>query len=94
MALERLLTKLLTMYNMRMSASWFGVLLVIMCEEALITPPVAMNLFVVHAIVPEVPLQDIVRGLFWFYAADVVLLALFVAFPQISLWLPSIMMKT
>ncbi len=53
-----------------------------------------MNLFVVHAIVPEVPLQDIVRGLFWFYAADVVLLALFVAFPQISLWLPSIMMKT
>lgn len=70
---------------------WFGVLLVTLCEIGTITPPVGMNLFVVSSVVPNLPLQRIVQGIFPFVLADVVRIGVLVAFPAVALWLPKTM---
>lgn len=71
---------------------WFGVLVVKFIEIGLLTPPIGLNLFVVSAGVgPSVPFSTIVRGTLWFLAAEAVVLALLMFFPQISLFLPSLM---
>lgn len=68
---------------------WIGVLVVKMIEISLITPPVGLNAFVVRGVIGNaVPLGTIFRGLTWFLAAEVVIVGLLVAFPQISLWIP------
>jgi len=69
---------------------WFGVLVVIMSEMALITPPVGMNCFVVQG-VTKVPLQDVFRGIVPFVVMMLICLAILIAFPQISLFLPGTM---
>ena len=66
---------------------WFGIIVVVATEIALITPPVGMNVFVLKAVLPHVPVLRIFRGLAPFVAVDVVRLGLLVAFPAISLWL-------
>jgi tripartite ATP-independent transporter DctM subunit len=70
---------------------WFGILIVVVVEIGLISPPVGMNLFVLNALLPEVPTKTIFRGVLPFMIADVVRLAILIAFPVISLWLPSLM---
>jgi tripartite ATP-independent transporter DctM subunit len=70
---------------------WFGVILVTLGEIGMITPPVGMNLFVLNATVPNLPLQTIARGIFPFVTADVVRILLLVAIPGIATWLPSFM---
>ncbi|QCS65506.1 TRAP transporter large permease [Achromobacter denitrificans] len=72
---------------------WFGVLLVTLAEIGMITPPVGMNLFVLQAIVPDLKMPALLRGIIPFVFADIVRLGLLVAIPAISLWLPSHMMK-
>jgi tripartite ATP-independent transporter DctM subunit len=67
---------------------WFGIIVVKMCEVCLITPPVGLNCYVVHAVRPDIPLGDVFRGIGPFFGADVATLALFIAFPEIILWLP------
>ena len=67
---------------------WFGVLIVVVVEIGLISPPVGMNLFVLNTLLPHVPTRTIFRGVLPFVAADVLRLAILVAFPAISLWLP------
>lgn len=66
---------------------WFGIIVVVVTEIALITPPVGMNVFVLKAVLPHVPVLRIFRGLVPFIAVDLVRLTLLVAFPAISLWL-------
>jgi tripartite ATP-independent transporter DctM subunit len=66
---------------------WFGIIVVVVTEIALITPPVGMNVFVLKAVLPHVPVLRIFRGLVPFIAVDLVRLGLLVAFPAISLWL-------
>lgn len=66
---------------------WFGIIVVVVTEIALITPPVGMNVFVLKAVLPHVPVLQIFRGLVPFIAVDLVRLGLLVAFPAISLWL-------
>ena len=56
-----------------------------MTEIGLITPPIGMNVFVLKANLPQVPVATIFRGLVPFIAVDVVRLGLLVAFPSISL---------
>jgi tripartite ATP-independent transporter DctM subunit len=68
---------------------WFGIIVVKMCEICLITPPIGLNCFVVHAVRPDIPLGDVFRGIFPFFCADVATVALFLAFPEIILWLPN-----
>jgi tripartite ATP-independent transporter DctM subunit len=70
---------------------WFGILIVVVVEIGLISPPVGMNLFVLNALLPQVPTQTLFRGVLPFVVADVVRLGILVAFPIISLWLPSMM---
>ncbi len=68
---------------------WFGILVIVVTEIALITPPVGMNVFVLKAVLPEVPVLRIFRGLIPFVGVDIVRLALLIAFPAITLWLGS-----
>ena len=70
---------------------WFGVLIVTIVEIGLISPPVGMNLFVLSTLLPQVQTTTVFRGVLPFMAADVVRLAILIAFPVISLWLPSLM---
>jgi C4-dicarboxylate transporter DctM subunit len=70
---------------------WFGILVVVVVEIGLISPPVGMNLFVLKTLLPEVQTQAIFRGVLPFVAADCVRLAILVAFPAITLYLPSLM---
>ena len=69
---------------------WFGIIVVKMCEVCLITPPVGLNCYVVSAVRPDIALGDVFRGIFPFFLADVVTVGLFLAFPQIILWLPNL----
>lgn len=69
---------------------WFGVLVVKYIGIGLLTPPVGFNIYVVSgALNNQIPLQTIFRGCYWFLACEVVIMTLLIAFPQISLWLPS-----
>ena len=70
---------------------WFGILIVTVIEIGMISPPVGMNLFVINALLPKVPLNQIFRGVWPFVFADIVRLGILVAFPVISLWLPGFM---
>ena len=67
---------------------WFGVFLVIMCEIALITPPVGMNLYVVQAVRGRGTVTEVVRGVLPFLGCIFLLVALMTAFPEIITWLP------
>ncbi len=71
---------------------WFGVLVVKYIGIGLLTPPVGFNIYVVAgALNNQIPLSTIFRGCYWFLACEVVIMTLLIAFPQISLWLPSTM---
>ena len=70
---------------------WFGIVVVKMAEICLITPPIGLNCFVVNGVRPDIPLTDVFRGIFPFFIADVITVGLFLAFPQIILWLPQTM---
>ena len=70
---------------------WFGVIVVRIFEIAQITPPVGLNVFVIKAVVPDVPLTTVFRGIFPFLIADIIHLCLLFAFPMLSLWLPNMM---
>lgn len=70
---------------------WFGILVVMVVELGLITPPIGMNVFVIKGIARDVPLETIFRGVLPFVVAQLVLIAMLVAFPEIALWLPSTM---
>ena len=72
---------------------WFGVVLVTLGEIGTITPPVGMNLFVLSATVPNLPLQTVVRGILPFVGADCIRIAVLFAFPALATWLPGTMYK-
>lgn len=70
---------------------WFGVLLTLMVEMGMITPPVGINVFVLSGMAKDVPMYTIFRGILPFVGAMAVGVAILVAFPQISLFLPNLM---
>jgi C4-dicarboxylate transporter DctM subunit len=71
---------------------WFGIILMINLELATITPPVGLNLYVMKSIAPpEISLLDIIKGCIPFWFLHVTGMALIMAFPQLALWLPSLM---
>ena len=70
---------------------WFGIIIVVVVEIGLISPPVGMNMFVVRSLLPQVSTATIFRGVTPFAIADVVRLGILVAFPSISLYLPSLL---
>ncbi|MGD9715189.1 MAG: TRAP transporter large permease subunit, partial [Thermomicrobiales bacterium] len=84
---------LLPMINaLKLDLIWFGVLVVKFLEIGLLTPPVGMNVYVIKSVVGDlVKLETIFWGVGWFLACEVVVVTLLIAFPQISLYLPSLM---
>lgn len=80
---------------------WFGIIVVKMAEICLITPPIGLNCFVVTGVTRDlvdengnslyVPLQDVFRGIWPFFVADVLTVGVLIAFPGIVLWLPNTM---
>ncbi len=70
---------------------WFGVLIVMVIQIGLISPPVGMNLFVLNTLLPKVGLGTIFRGVWPLVLVLVVTLGILLAFPALSLWLPSLM---
>jgi tripartite ATP-independent transporter DctM subunit len=72
---------------------WFGVMMVIVLEMGLISPPVGVNVFVVKGFAEDVPMGQIFSGILPFWAAMLVCLILLVIFPQIALFLPNTMIR-
>jgi C4-dicarboxylate transporter DctM subunit len=70
---------------------WFGIVVVIMVEAGLITPPVGMNVFVIKGIAEDIPMYSIFRGIVPYLLATAILLILLFVWPQIALFLPSTM---
>ncbi len=70
---------------------WFGILIVIVVQIGLISPPVGMNMFVVKSMLPSVTTAAIFRGVIPFVVAEIVLLGIIIAFPAISLIVPALM---
>jgi TRAP-type C4-dicarboxylate transport system permease large subunit len=70
---------------------WFGVLVVVVVEMGLIHPPVGMNLFVIQAQVPDIPILSIYKGTLPFLVSPLVLIILLLVFPDIALYLPRLL---
>ena len=77
--------------NMGFDPIWFGIVVVMVVELGMITPPVGMNVFIIKGMAPDVPLASIYKGVLPFVIAQVLLIALIVSFPEIATWLPSTM---
>jgi len=70
---------------------YFGILIVVVVEIGLISPPVGMNLFVLSTLLPQVPTRVVFRGVLPFMTIDCVRLEILIAFPILSTWLPGFM---
>ena len=69
----------------------FGVLVVIMCELANISPPMGMNLYIVNGVAKDIPMEDIIIGILPFAGVMILFVIIVMLFPQISLFLPNLM---
>jgi len=95
-ALEEVSTILITvpvilplMASLGYDGVWFGVFVTVMATIGLISPPVGLTVFVIQAQNPDIPTGTIYAGTLPFLVADLVLVALLVAFPALALWLPA-----
>jgi TRAP-type C4-dicarboxylate transport system permease large subunit len=70
---------------------WFGIIIVVVMQIGLISPPVGMNMFVVKSMLPHIPTKTVFRGVLPFVWAEIGLLAIVVAVPWLSLVLPRMM---
>ena len=70
---------------------WFGVIMVLLVEIGVIAPPVGINVFVIHGVAKDVPINTIYRGIFPFLIGMFVLAVLLMLFPVLATWLPSFM---
>jgi tripartite ATP-independent transporter DctM subunit len=70
---------------------WFGVIVILVVEMGVITPPVGMNVYVISGVARDIPLEVIFRGIFPFLISDIVCTAILIVFPQIALFLPSLL---
>ena len=79
--------------NMGYDPIWIGVLLVVVLEMSLISPPLGLNVFVVKGIADGVPMNEIFIGVIPFWGAMLVCAALLIAFPDLALFLPETMIR-
>lgn len=70
---------------------WWGVINVVIIELGMIIPPIGIIVFILYGLAPDIPMRTIFRGVAPFVVADLLLLAVLVLFPQISLWLPKML---
>ena len=69
---------------------WFGVIIVLVGEMGVITPPVGVNVFVIKGIAPDIPLETIFKGIFPFLVTLIIMTIILTIFPQIATFLPSL----
>ncbi|UPH72265.1 TRAP transporter large permease [Abyssibius alkaniclasticus] len=86
LGLRRVNAGALAAINLEQLAIWFGILVLVVVEVGLITPPVGMNLFIINAMDRETPIRDTYRAVLFYVASDVLRVALLVAFPVITLF--------
>jgi len=72
-------------------AIWFGILVLIVVEVGLITPPVGMNLFIINSMARDIPMVRTYAGVAPFVASDLVRVVILVMFPGITLWLVGVL---
>jgi C4-dicarboxylate transporter DctM subunit len=72
---------------------WWGIVMVVLVEMGVVTPPFGLNLFAIKSLVPDIPLTSVYRGVIPFLFADMVKLALLIAFPFLTLWLANTALK-
>ncbi|NVK59306.1 MAG: TRAP transporter large permease [Rhodobacteraceae bacterium] len=70
---------------------WFGILALIVVELGLITPPVGMNVFIISALAKDTPMIETFKGVAPFFCAELLRVALLLAFPALTLWLPRLL---
>jgi tripartite ATP-independent transporter DctM subunit len=70
---------------------WWGVIMVMVIEIGLITPPIGINVFILHGMARDIPLRTIFKGIAPFLIADILRLILITVFPQLALWLPNVL---
>ena len=70
---------------------WFGIIILVVVELGLITPPVGLNVFIIHALARDVRMRETFRGVMPFFATEMVRITLLVLFPAISLTLPRLL---
>jgi C4-dicarboxylate transporter DctM subunit len=70
---------------------WFGVIVVLIIEMAVITPPVGINVFVIKGIAKDVPLETIFKGIVPFLLAEILMVIILLIWPEIALYLPNLM---
>lgn len=71
---------------------WFGIVVVVVTEISLITPPVGLNVFIMKSVVQDVPTATIFKGVTPFWIADIFRLTLIVLVPQVVLFMPTLLM--
>jgi C4-dicarboxylate transporter, DctM subunit len=77
--------------NLGYNPIWFGIIIVLVTQMGVITPPVGINVYVVNGVAPDVKLESIFKGVMPFLIALILGTAVLVAFPQLVLWLPFLM---
>jgi len=70
---------------------WFGVIMVLVSEMGVITPPVGLNVYVIHGVAKDVPLFTIFKGIAPFLLMMIICIIFVIIFPQIALFLPNLM---
>ena len=75
--------------NLGFDPIWFGIIVVMVVELGLITPPVGMNVFIIKGMASDVSLANIYKGVLPFVMAQIALIAIIVTFPKLATWLPS-----
>lgn len=77
--------------DMGYSPIWWGIVLLMAIEVGMITPPIGMNVFVIHGVAKTVPLQTIFKGIFPFFYADILRILLIIFIPGLAMWLPTVL---
>ncbi|RWI57079.1 MAG: TRAP transporter large permease subunit [Mesorhizobium sp.] len=77
--------------NLGYDPLWWGVMMIIVVELGVITPPFGLNLFMLKSVSPDLDAKTVYRGIMPFVVADVVKIAILIALPAIALWLPATM---
>lgn len=79
-------------YEFGYDGIWLGIMLVKYAELGAITPPVALSVYAVKGVMPQYPLAKIMKGTLWFMVMDILTIAILFSYPEITLWLPRLMM--
>ena len=79
-----------TILSLGLDPIWFGVIIVLVTEMGVITPPVGVNVYIIKSVVPEVKIETIFKGIFPFLIAQILAVILLMIFPSIATYLPGL----